>query len=374
MKRIEHHRIYGDPRFNAAFPSVVRLSDDRLLLAFRRARDSRAFHGQKGIDLGSFVTHLDPRSHLALMDLDGHGRPIGEPRIAPICPEAADQDPNLLVLDDTRVLLASFAWNPICAGDLSLPGFGVRGPEGVGRLHAYWFALWGCNIRLSDDRGVTFSTPTYLPEGPKRSVGERGAFGGATRGRLAKQGNTIYWATYAAPNSDGLGRHPQIYVSEDAGRSFSWRASIVPHTQLDCRFAESALHLASSGRLWCFLRSSRKDDATVVCWSDDQGQTWSEPRVTELVGHPVDPVPLADGRVLLVYGYRHPPYGIRARLWDGQNTDLAGEELIVRDDGRSGDLGYPWGTQLADGSVLVTYYFHDKSGLRSIEASRIHLT
>jgi hypothetical protein len=84
-------------------------------------------------------------------------------------------------------------------------------------------------------------------------------------------------------------------------------------------------------------------------------------------------VPLADGRVLLVYGYRHPDYGIRARLWDGQDVSLAGDELIVRDDGRSADLGYPWGTQLADGSVLLAYYFHDKSGLRSIEASRISL-
>ncbi len=373
MKRIDHHRIYGDPRFNAAFPSVVRLSDDRLLLAFRRARDSRAFHGHKGIDLGSFVTHLDPRSHLALIDLDGLGRPIGEPRIASICAEAADQDPNLLLLDDARVLLASFAWNPICAGDLSLPGFGVRGPEGVGRLHAYWFALWGTNIRMSDDAGITFSAPAYLPEGPKLSVAERGAYGGATRGRLVKQGTTIYLATYLAPGSDGQGRNPQLYVSEDDGVSFSWRSTIAPDAQHRYRLAEPSLHCSDDGRLWCFLRSSRQDDATVVCWSDDQGQTWSEPSVTELIGHPVDPIPLADGRVLLVYGYRHPAYGIRARLWDGQDRTLAGDEWIVRDDGYSGDLGYPWGTQLADGSVLVTYYFHDKSGLRSIEASRIHL-
>jgi hypothetical protein len=194
MRVLGHHRIYGDQRFNSAFPSVVRLDDDRLLLAFRRARDSRAMHGQSGVDLGSFVTHLDPRSHLALLDLDGMGQALGEPRIAPVCAEAADQDPNLLVLDEGRVLLASFAWNPICAGDLSLPGFGVRGPEGVGRLHAYWFALWGCNVRLSEDGGRNFSPPIYLPEGAKASVGERGLHGGAARGRLARQGSTIFCA------------------------------------------------------------------------------------------------------------------------------------------------------------------------------------
>ena len=40
--------------------------------------------------------------------------------------------------------------------------------------------------------------------------------------------------------------------------------------------------------------------------------------------------------------------------------------MIIRDDGRNHDLGYPWATMTADGKVLVTYYFHDESENRHI--------
>ncbi|MEO2048833.1 MAG: hypothetical protein ABGX16_19930 [Pirellulales bacterium] len=65
---------------------------------------------------------------------------------------------------------------------------------------------------------------------------------------------------------------------------------------------------------------------------------------------------LSDGRVLLVYGYRHQPYGIRARVLNAECTDVAtASEMVLRDDGGSSDLGYPWATRTADGHVLVVY-------------------
>ncbi len=373
MKILGHHRLYGDSRFNSAFPSVCSTADGGLLLAFRRARDSRALDGTHGLDLGSFVTHLDPRSHLALMRLDASGVPLESPRIAPVCAEAADQDPNLLALSDGSIVLASFSWNPMCAGDLALPGFGVRGPEGVGRLHAYWFSLWGSNLRRSCDHGASFSEPVYLPAGPRRSAVGRGSHGGALRGRMVEHEGLIYLASYWAPGRDGQGLDPQLYVSEDQGLSFEHRGSIARDPEQAYTYAEPSLYRSPTGRLWCFLRTFQMDDATALCWSDDDGVTWTEPQPTALIGHPVDPVPLSDGRVLLLYGYRQPDFGVRARLWDGQNPDLGADELIVRDDGRSADLGYPWGVQLADGTVLVTYYFSDESGVRCIESTRVSL-
>lgn len=39
LKVLNHRVLYREKRFYAAFPSIVRFSDNNLLLAFRRARD-----------------------------------------------------------------------------------------------------------------------------------------------------------------------------------------------------------------------------------------------------------------------------------------------------------------------------------------------
>ena len=79
---------------------------------------------------------------------------------------------------------------------------------------------------------------------------------------------------------------------------------------------------------------------------------------------------LDDGRVLLSYGYRHEPYGVRLRLLESAAADPDGaDEVIVRDDGLCPDIGYPWGVQLRDGRVLLVYYWTDRQGMRGIEAT-----
>ena len=34
------------------------------------------------------------------------------------------------------------------------------------------------------------------------------------------------------------------------------------------------------------------------------------------------------------------------------------DEIIIRSDGKDGDLGYPSSVQLSDGRILTVYYFH----------------
>ena len=78
--------------------------------------------------------------------------------------------------------------------------------------------------------------------------------------------------------------------------------------------------------------------------SDDDGATWTF--LTRPVpdtgsgGNPPTLTRLHDGRLCMTYGYRAQPFGIRARLssdvgltWD--------QEITLRDDGGSHDLGYP---------------------------------
>ena len=84
---------------------------------------------------------------------------------------------------------------------------------------------------------------------------------------------------------------------------------------------------------------------------------------------------LPDQRVLLVYGYRHAPFGIRARVLDAECTNVsAAPEIILRDDGGNGDLGYPWATMLSKHRALVVYYFNQKdSGPRYIAGTVLEI-
>ena len=58
----------------------------------------------------------------------------------------------------------------------------------------------------------------------------------------------------------------------------------------------------------------------------------------------------------MIYGYRAFPFGIRARI----SVDSArtwGEEIHLRDDGRTWDIGYTRTVQRKDGKVVTLYYY-----------------
>ena len=83
-------------------------------------------------------------------------------------------------------------------------------------------------------------------------------------------------------------------------------------------------------------------------------------RQTPMKGHPPHLLRLRDGALLCTYGYRHEPYGIRATIsYDGARTWQP--EFVLRDDGGSGDLGYPVSVELPDGRLLAVYYFNHNS-------------
>ena len=76
-------------------------------------------------------------------------------------------------------------------------------------------------------------------------------------------------------------------------------------------------------------------------------------------GHPLQAMRLPDNRVLLTYGYRHEPCGVRARILNAECTDFAtAPEIIIRDDADDGDVGYTWAVQLDEKRVLVVYYIN----------------
>jgi Neuraminidase (sialidase) len=105
--------------------------------------------------------------------------------------------------------------------------------------------------------------------------------------------------------------------------------------------------------------------------SADNGKTWQNAGrpAPESGGNPASLTKLKDGRLVLVYGYRLEPYGIRARVSkdDGKTW---GEEIVLRKDGATWDLGYPRTLQRPDGKLVTVYYYNTaQAGERFIASS-----
>ncbi|MEM2389879.1 MAG: sialidase family protein [Ignisphaera sp.] len=154
---------------------------------------------------------------------------------------------------------------------------------------------------------------------------------------------------------------PMILVSED-GVSWRFLSYILPPNPEFPRICPSPAVLPD-GRIVVALRvlgPGRDIQWTELYTSEDGGLTWRFTSRVNRWGAPASLLILRDGRLLCIYGYRVPPYGIRARV-SGDGGMTWGPEIIIRDDGGSPDLGYPRATELQNGEILTIYYFNDKS-------------
>lgn len=362
---------------------------------FRRARDPRWLLDPSTpvADRGTFgLSHWDPRSHLVSLRLDASSlAPLADPgdsgaastatsaalTVLPPDPECAEQDASLHVAQDGTVLLGSFGWYPVpsAAAALTIPGL-VTGQPGDARAvaHLTTFIAWGSSVRASHDHGRTFGPHAYLPPVPDTGdplAARRGAYRGALRGAFAQHDGHLLVSVYDAFRAPGS---VHVLASNDGGKTFAHRGTLRDPSGT-AAFQEPSLLATPSGSIVAFVRTTGMGDALVTARSTDGGRTWAPHTRHAFRGHPCHPLALRDGRVLLVYGHRHAPYGIRARVVDAEAEHIdQGEELLLRDDGEGPDLGYPWAVQLPDGDVLVVYYWVTADGLRSIAATRVSLT
>jgi hypothetical protein len=120
----------------------------------------------------------------------------------------------------------------------------------------------------------------------------------------------------------------------------------------------------SKSRILTTIRRKEGPSHFIDAWvTDDNGQNWrflSRPVESTggSVGNPPSMIKLKDGRLVLTYGFRSAPYGIRARISRDQGLTW-GPEIILRDDAGTWDLGYPRTVQRADGKIVTIYYFND---------------
>ena len=345
--------IYEDTRFYSAFPSIVARADGELLVAFRRAPDRKVF-GEAS------TNHTDPNSYLVMVRSADNGRSWSKsPKLIHAHAFGGSQDPCMIQLQDQSIVCSSYAWARVSDK--------VKESFSEGMRHGNFVFMGGYLLR-SEDGGHSWGEPILPP--PVLANVTKSVFGepcpAYNRGAMCQGADgRLFWAVAVQRQLKPRLTETHLLISLDGGKTWEYGCPIARDG--DASFNETSLYETPDGDLVAFMRTADFKDHTVVARSTDGGKSFQPWEDAGWQGHPHYALRLPDQRVLLVYGYRHKPFGIRARVLNAECTDFtAAEEIVLRDDGGNGDLGYPWATMTADGKALVVYYFNKANGTRHI--------
>ena len=360
ISKVKDILIYKDAKFHSAFPSIVRRPDGELLVAFRRAPDWRPL-GAKG------YTHTDPNSYLVLTRSKDNGKNWSEPKIFSAHPWGGSQDPCMVQLRDKSILCASYAWAmipPVVFPKLKQPVFNHGS-----------FAFLGGYLLRSKDGGDSWGKPIIPPPSKDESILD--IFGNLipvyNRGAMCEgKDGWLFWVTASNDSQKSGKSSTHLMISENKGTT--WKYSCVVGRDEKATFNESSIYETPKGDLVAFMRTENFGDHGCIARSTDHGKSFQKFQEMGFQGHPFYPMQLPDQRVLLVYGYRHPPFGVRARVLNPECTDFTtAKEIVWRDDGGGGDLGYPWATMISKKQAMVVYYFNIGDGTREIDGTILSL-
>lgn len=240
-------------------------------------------------------------------------------------------------------------------------------------------------VRISKDKGYSWSPGIEVPlDVLKSSSGMNSAL-------VRPDGTALIWLMEV--DESGWNRRPCVFALPPEGTDFHFLTFITKKTDPEGnafgdysstfrygghRWFYPRGYYLPNGRILCVLRSQRDPRGimwTEIYFSDDHGRTWDFLSRVNDFGAPGSLVVMKDGRLVMVYGYRLPPQGIRAKVSEDGGATW-GRELIVRDDGGSWDLGYPNAWETDDGKIGALYYFNSKhdpvqvnGGVRHIQRS-----
>ncbi len=350
----EHGIVYRNDREFCGWPFVCGLwtpADDELLVAFQKKPSTYLtpdeVHHDEVAKVGPKIVTLRTTDRGRSWDADGMqvlfelGRPHRE--VFEDGPQDYAAEPPL-DFTDRKVLVASGA----------TPDF-FR-PESE---------AW---LRVSTDGGASWRRTIRVPKVGLPSLS------GQASAIVRPDGVSLVFMT--AVSDDGWKRRPVVYASVNNGAFWTFLSFITPATDDGAAEPDRTMPLRFGAHRYFYPRAIMLDEHRILCsvrcqrdptsllWtevflSEDGGRTWRFLSRVNDWGAPGDLVRMADGRIACVYGYRLPPFGIRARLSEDDGATW-GSELILRDDGGSWDLGYPRVVEAEPGRLLTVYYMNRK--------------
>lgn len=213
----------------------------------------------------------------------------------------------------------------------------------------------GSNFVISNDYAVTFGeihkSPVTSPHGP-----------------IELSDGTLLWVgrTFSPDNSHriGIDRIEAHKINLDGSMEFVGKIDNIDEseygfTPLSCE--PHAIELPC-GSILTHIRVHNKNNQRELLTiyqsiSNDKGKTWSKPEriLDKTGGAPSHILRHSSGALISTYGYRCPPFTVRAMFsFDNGKTWDKDKDIYVN--GVSIDLGYPSTIELSDGSLLTIFY------------------
>lgn len=361
IKDIEHVRAYFDPDHACNQGSIIALANGELLLGYNEERAR---------------VHSDSGQSCLVLSNDGGRTWDASSRtvVWPYTDFGGNWDCAFTQLSSGEILMHTRVCSFIAPAGLNAANIGeqVIGPP-PGRRERLKRQT-GYALCRSSDNGRTWSAATPVNTAPISDSG-LGPYvvGGSGAGHLIElpDGGLLMplhgtmsreWPTLG-------GEQPRAFClrSDDGGANWEYWATMAFDPAAILLFAEVGWCRLRSGRIVSLLRAQARPGRFDNMWSvysEDDGASWSRPERTPLWGYPADMLQLPDGRVLAVYGYRRPPWGVRGCISeDGVTWDPA-NEFTIREGGAADPaavreywhIGYPSVAQCADGTLVAAYH------------------
>lgn len=275
------------------------------------------------------------------------------------------RDAGLLTLQSGKVLLSTFTC-PRETQKYALD-FYENDPAITGLVGKYvdwtpesvYDEFLGGLLCESDD-GIHFSKPRNIgissPHGPLQMKNGRVVYVGTRKGKGVID-NEI-WLTY----------------SDDEGKTWSEYTKIPVFDEDKLFWCEPHAIEAEENHLIIAIRVQSVDSSiegislipltTYLCHSYDGGKTFTKPKPTGVIGAPPHLLKTKSGKIVLTYGRRELPMGIRA-IVSCDNGETWSDEIVLTDDATHIDLGYPSTVERDDNSLLTVYYRSNEKGENS---------
>ena len=340
-------------RGGGLFPVLALLDDGRLCCAFRTG-----------------ATHRLCPSEISLSFSADRGTSWSDYRVA----VRGDADREIDVRNPT---LGKSADGHLVLGYGIVEGFA---PNDVGvEEHKRWMEM----IR-SDDDGNTWSEPVKVPAPAGTTLSPHGQMRTLADGTLVFNARGSHELRKYAEDPGLPVRISYLYRSHDGGLTWDEPTAIGDGASETGFVALDDTH--GAGAHWVgYVRHNERPNR--IAHSYDAGKTWerwddSVPQgsvpgegaghaTPEILGQgnwrivngrvqkpsPGSPVVLPDGRVLITYGYRAYPFGVRAIVSrDGGNAFDIEREYVLSDTAWSWDCGYPSTVCYDDGTIVTVAY------------------